>query len=206
MDATVLELDLVEQRVPVWFACGDDVLEHVRNWRTVVDDPLTVLDLLAGIVDVGHLRHTGISVEVEVLNPPLRLCILTKVAVCNILGHGLSIELTIGIRLDPSPVWKDPPLHHRLERTSGILVEVDAVILLLHRSSLNDHDGIRVVPDKQISKTVLIPRLIRVELELELTVVICPLCPVQRVEVIRNLDRIFIVMEEREEQLHQIPL
>ena len=179
MNATVLELDLVEERVPVWLACGDDVLKHVRNWRTVVDDPLTVLDLLAGVVDIGHLRHPGISVEVEIVNPSLRLCILTEVAVCNILRHSLGIELTVGIRLNPSPVWKDSPLHHRLERSPGVLVEVDTVILLLHRSGLNDHNGIRIVSDEQVPKTVLIPRLIRVELELELTIVVGPLGPVE---------------------------
>ena len=85
-------------------------------------------------------------------------------------------------------------------------MEVYTVILLLHRSGLNDHHSIRVISDKQIPKTILIPRLIRVELELELTVVVGPLSPVKRVEVIRNLNKGFVVMEEREEQLHQIPL
>ena len=85
-------------------------------------------------------------------------------------------------------------------------MEVDTVILLLHRSGLNDHNGIRVVSDEQVPETILIPRLIRVELKLELTVVIGPLGPVQRVEVVRDLDKSFVVMEEREEQLHQIPL
>ena len=144
--------------------------------------------------------------EVEVINPSLRLCILTEIAVRHILSHSLSIELAICIRFNPSPVRKDSPLHHRLERSPSVLVEVDAVILLLHRSGLNDHNSIRVVSDKQVPKTVLIPRLIRVELKLELTVVICPLSPVKRVEVIRNLNEGFVVMEEREEQLHQIPL
>ena len=85
-------------------------------------------------------------------------------------------------------------------------MEVDAVILLLHRSGLDDHNGIRVVSDEQVPKAVFIPRLIRVELEFELAVVIGTLSPVQRVEVVWNLDKSFIVMEEREEQLHQIPL
>ena len=206
MDTTVLELDLVKERVPVWLACGDDILEHVRNWRPVIDDPLTVLDLLPGVIDIGHLRHTGISVEVEVVDPSLRLCILTEIRMSDIFSHSLGIELAICIRFNPSSVRKDSPLHHRLERSSGVLVEVDTVILLLHRSRLDDHHGIRVVSDKQVSKAVLIPGLIRVELKLELTVVIGALSPVQRVEVIRNLNEGFVIMEEREEQLHQIPL
>ncbi len=36
-------------------------------------------------------------------------------------------------------------------------MEVDTVILLIHRSSLDDHHGIRVISDKQVPKTVLIP-------------------------------------------------
>ena len=206
MDATVLELDLVEQRVPVWLARRDDILEHVSNWRTVVDDPLTVLNLLASVIDIGHLRHTGIPVEVEVVNPSLRLRILTEIGVSNILRHSLGIELTIGVGFNPSPVRKDSPLHHRLERSPSVLVEIDTVILLLNRSGLDDHHGIRVISDEQVPKTILIPRLIRVELKLELTVVIGALSPVQRVEVIRNFNKSFVVMEEREEQLHQIPL
>ena len=160
------------------------------------------MNLLSSVIDVGHLRHTGISVEVEVVNPSLRLCILTEVAVRNILGHSLGIELAICIRFNPSSVRKDSPLHHRLKGSPGILVEVNAVILLLYCSGLNDHNSIRVISDEQVSKTVLIPRLIRVELELELTIVIGSLGPVQRVEVVRNLDKGFVIMEEREEQLH----
>ena len=144
--------------------------------------------------------------EVEVIDPTLRLCILTEIGVSDVLGHSLRIELAIGIRLDPSSVRKDSPFHHRLERSPSVLVEVDTVILLLHRSGLDDHHRIGVVPDEQIPKTVLIPRLIRVELKLELTVVIGPLGPVQRVEVVRNLNKGFVIMEERKEQLHQIPL
>ena len=117
--------------------------------------------------------------EVEVVNPSLRLCVLTEVAVSNILSHSLRIELAIGIRLDPSSVRKDSPFHHRLERSPSVLVEVDTVILLLHRSGLDDHHGICVISDEQVSKTVLIPRLIRVELKLELAVVVGPLSPVQ---------------------------
>ena len=164
------------------------------------------MDLLAGVIDIGHLRHTGIPVEVEVVNPSLRLCILTEVAVRNILSHSLGIELAICIRFNPSPVRKDSPLHHRLERSPSVLVEVDTVILLLNRSGLDYHNSIRVISDEQISKTVLIPRLIRVELKLELTIVVGPLSPVERVEVVWNLNKGFVIMEEREKQLHQIPL
>ena len=160
MDSTILELDLVEERVPIRLARRDDILEHVRNWRTVVDDPLTVLNLLTSVIDIGHLRYTGIPVEVEVVNPSLRLCILTEIGVCNVLGHSLGIELAIRIRFNPSSVRKDSPLHHRLERSPSVLVEVDTVILLLNRSGLDDHHGIRIISDKQIPKTVLIPRLI----------------------------------------------
>ena len=85
-------------------------------------------------------------------------------------------------------------------------MEVDTVILLLHCSRLDDHSSRGVVTNEEIPEAVLIPRLIRVELELELTIVICPLGPVEGVEIIRNLNPRIVVVEEREEQLHQIPL
>ena len=81
-------------------------------------------------------------------------------------------------------------------------MEVDTVILLLHRSRLDDHGGRCVISNKQVPKTVLVPGLIRVELELELAVVICPLSPVEGVEVIRNLNPRVVIVKEREEQLH----
>ena len=81
-------------------------------------------------------------------------------------------------------------------------MEVYTVILLLNRSGLDDHCCRCIVSNKQVPKTVLVPGLIRVELELELAVVICPLSPVEGVEVIRNLNPRIVVMKEREEQLH----
>ena len=104
VNTLVLEFDLVEERISVRLARRQDVLEHLSNGCSVVDDPLTILDLLPSVVDVGHLRHSSFPVEVEVIDPTSSFCILPKMSMGQVFSSHLSIELAILVGLNPLPV------------------------------------------------------------------------------------------------------
>ena len=155
MIPAILELDSIEHRVSIRLARRDHVPEHLYRRVAIIDDPLTVLELVASVVDICQLSDLIIPVEVEVRKLTIRLSVVAEMPVGNSLSEPLGVESTLSIRNDPATVKLNSPLIQALKRSTGILVEVYSVIDLLDIYSLNDHYVLSVIPCEEVTKSVL---------------------------------------------------